>query len=272
MMYYIAFIVVVISYLILKTHLDKKKIQRLEKIISSANLYTHIDEKGKTEINGNFKLNGIFEVHITIDHCDNYVKLLNFVKKHQTTKNMKIIYAASSVKNNQYMISYFTRKDDDSLAVNNAFEIANEMKTDGMKVSRVKVEGHNAQGTPMTKEEYFFVEKYLNKKYNYMNGKPYFEFHAKIATKKDCSLDYVELENFISKYKNVGISYNLCSSDVDKKPLLTIRVFNEGFHDAQAYKDTVMDSMKKNGYIFEDKIQQEFSIYDSYSALDDGWL
>ena len=53
---------------------------------------------------------GLFEVHITIDPVGNFLKLLQFQKKYIGRKGMKIVLAASSVSNNQYMISYFTSK------------------------------------------------------------------------------------------------------------------------------------------------------------------
>jgi len=259
---------------------ERGRVHRLQREILSMQSYTlfNNDTKDDTKTKeSDFKLNGIFEIHITIDPYDNYVLLLNFVMQYQTSKKMKIVLAATSVKNNQYMISYFTRKDDDALAVRNAFTIAKEMTSIGLHVVRIKIEGHNVQGTPMTKDEFYFVEKYLNKKYNNSNGKLYFEFHVKIANKKNAIFDYIELEQVIKKFSGdsqtkIGVSYNLCGSSIEKKPLLTIRVFDDGFNGAQAYKDTVMNSMKKQGYIFEDKIQQEFSIYDSCTTLDDGWL
>jgi len=68
----------------------------------------------------------------------------------------------------------------------------------------------------------------------------------------------------------VGISHNLCSKT--RKPLLTIRVYNNGFVLAQEYKDYVLNDMKSNGYVFADEIQQEFSIWDTNQELDEGWL
>ena len=41
---------------------------------------------------------------------------------------------------------------------------------------------------------------------------------------------------------------------------------------SQKYKDSVLNDMRKQGYIFEDKIQQEFSIYDSNSSTDKNWI
>lgn len=234
------------------------------------NLEVISDTVNYTENNETNVLNGVFEIHITVDPKDNFVKLLNFVKKYEKTKGMKVVYAVSSVKNNQYMLSYFTRKADDRLAVNSALYIAEELYNDEIEVIRVKVEGHNVFGTPMTDSEYHSIKEHLYQKYEHMCGKPYFEFHVKVSN--NCLKDFCfnVLENDVVKYNNVAISYNMCSSE--RKPLLTIRVYNKGFLNAQKYKDMVLDELKELGYMFENKIQQEFSIYDSNSVIDSYWL
>ena len=215
-------------------------------------------------------LSGIFEIHITVDPLDNYVSLLSYVKQYEKIRGMKVVYAVSSEKNNQYMLSYFTRKDDDKLAIESANKTADELKQLGIKVVRTKVEGHGVEGTPMTTEDYKLVESYLHDKYNGLEGKPYFEFHVKVGNKENEHLDYEKLEMDVEGYEGVAISYNLCSAE--KKPLLTIRVYNDGFLNAQAYKDLIINNMKRKAYVFESKIQQEFSIYDTNSSLDEGWL
>lgn len=208
-------------------------------------------------------LDGVFEIHITVDPVGNFVRLLNYVRQR---KGMKIVFAASHAANNQYMLSHFTRKEDDALAVECANRMAAELGAAGVRVLRVKVEGHNAKGTPFTTADYVAFEKYLNVKYEGKAGKPYFEFHAKVAD----NVDSEELERCVKQFEGVAVSYNLCGTT--KKPLLTIRVYGTGFMNAQQYKDTVMNCMKAQGYKFEDNIQQEFSVYDSNPGLDKGWL
>lgn len=219
-------------------------------------------------------LDGVFEIHISVDPEDNYVKLLNYARQNQESKGMKVVYAVSSNKNNQYMISYFTRKNDDKIAVENALKIANELEDLNIKVLRVKVEGHGVNGTPMSKEEYDNIKIYLLDKYDNKCGTPYFEFHVKISNRESNTLCYETLENdvniFESKDKFVAVSHNICS--VTKHPLLTMRVYDTGFIEAQEFKDYVMNNLKEKGYIFGDAIQQEFSIYDTYSQLDAGWI
>ena len=215
-------------------------------------------------ITGDVPYNGVFEVHITIDPCDNYVKLVDYVTKSKTHA-MKLVFAVSNAKNNQYMLSYFTRKEDDMDVYKGTQIVANELKQYGIIVNRIKVEGHGLQNTPMTKHDYELSKKYLAEKYT--TGSPYFEFHVKINDSSGLN----NIESDIEMYEGTGLSYNLCSAS--RKPILTIRIYNEGFIGAQLYKDNIMNSLKNNhGYSFEDKIQQEYCIYDSNTDLDAKWL
>ena len=116
----------------------------------------------------NTKINnfdGVFEVHITVDPQNEFVGLLNYVKNHQVSKGMKVVFAASFIKNNQYILSYFTRKDNDKLVVDEANKIAQELEKAKIKVMRVKVEGHGVKGTPITTLDYDLVCKYIDEKY-----------------------------------------------------------------------------------------------------------
>lgn len=226
-----------------------------------------MDRMRNSMVTNDFKcFDGIFEIHITIDPECNYVKLLGYVSQHEKQKGMKIVFAVSSQKNNQYMLSYFTRKTDDRMAIDAAIQVAKELEELEIKILRVKIEGHNCIGTPQTTEDYKIVLKYLQNKYAGMAGTPYFEFHVKVSNANDIT----ELEFAVSQFKGTSVSYNLCSAE--KKPILTIRVYGKGFIDAVKYKDEIMNSLKERGYVFENKIQEEFSIYDSNSGVDSGWL
>lgn len=248
-------------YLVYCNIKKNKKIRELEnKLISFANGVNDINDEVK-------QLNGIFEIHITIDPENNFVSLLSYIKNNERTRNMKCVFAVSNKKNNQYMLSHFTRKENEKEAIDNAMNIADEMKSLGMKVIRVKVEGHNVKNTPITKIEYQKMLDFLSKMYNC--SKPYFEFHVKISDHKD-KLDYSILEKDISKYDGVAISYNISGRNC--KPLLTLRIYDEGFLMAQNYKDTVLNELKTIGYVFENAIQQEFSIWDTNQNLDNDWL
>ena len=216
------------------------------------------------------QLDGVFETHITVDPRGNFVGLLDYVRQHEREKGFKLVLAASIVGNNQYMLSHFSRAEDDAIAVANAKRIAEQLAKSGVEVVRVKVEGHGAKGTPITQADYYGFAEYIDKKYAGEAKRPYFEFHVKIAGKHGKPTNAKELERDVAEYKGVAISYNLCSPT--KKPLLTIRIYGTGSIGAQEYKDQVMNGMKKIGYVFEDKIQQEFSVYDSNPRLDNGWI
>lgn len=211
---------------------------------------------------------GLFEVHITIDHQNNFLKLLEFQKKYVQRKGMKLVFAASSICNNQYMISYFTNKKSESIVIENALEFKKEMGELGIKVLRVKVEGYNCKGIPYTNTDYQIAKKYIQDNYPNSNN-PYFEYHVKMANSNLFTFDQIE-EALKCFNGNVAMSVNLCSSS--KKPLITIRKYDEGRDNALNYKNYVLDYLKERGFKFENQLQEEFSVYDDNSSIDSGWL
>lgn len=256
----------IIVIVLIKIYFDQK--HNLKQVKDS--LIQCQQELEKTKDNDATPLDGIFEYHITVDPQDNYVKLLEYLKEYEKMRGLKVVFAVSSQKNNQYMLSHFTRKNDDRTAIEGANQIANEMRQFGLKVVRIKVESHGAKGIPMTKKDYQMFHKYLIEKYDNAAGQPYYEFHVKVSANKSNPAYYEQLEHDIRQFRGVAISYNLCSQT--RMPLLTVRVYDEGFILAIKYKDHVIDTLKTLGYVFDDKIQQEFSLYDTCSNLDDGWL
>ena len=218
-------------------------------------------------------IDGLFEIHITVDPKDNYVPLLEFVKKYERMKGMKLVFAISRKGNNQYMISYFTNKKDNQLAIDSANKIAQELRESQIDVVRVKVESHNTKSFPLTDENYFDYKAY-NEKF----GIPYFEFHVKVNAHKILQDYLLHLEETCSYMKDkidskdvgIAVSYNICGQN--KKPLLTIRIYNKGYLNAESYKNQILDGLKEKGYTFEDKLQQEFSVYDTNIELDKGWI
>lgn len=215
----------------------------------------------------------LHEIHITVDHENNYVKLISFVneyeKKHK--KKIKIVHAVSNVSNNQYMISHFINATAIN-AINKANEISNEMKKFGIIVLRVKVEMRSIINMPQDKIQYYKIQNYLHNLFKELSSKCYFEFHLKlkmINNKKLFNID--EMEDDVKKIKNVAISYNLCSANM--RPLLTIRLYDIGYIEAVNYKNKIVNDMKFVGYEFlEEYCQQEFSIYDNNPEIDNGWL
>ena len=213
-------------------------------------------------------ISGLFEIHITVHPNQGFYKLWAYVN---ANKNMKLILAVSDTGEfkEQYMISKWKNgKYRDVVA--RADEIANEMRSQGINVVRVKVESmaHN-DGVPIEEDEFTtFMENSKD-----LIGKPYFEFHAKVDLR---SMDLEDFENWIAKVKNnfgsdtyIATSTNICGS---KLPLLTIRIYNHGRKYAIETKDNILESFKDAGFKILDSIQQEFSVYDTNDKVDDGWL
>jgi hypothetical protein len=260
------------AFFLICAYLAYKEINRYAHLLNAANvriqqITTELTKFRNTVITNDFKcFDGVFEIHVTIDPENDYVKLLDFVNKHSKSKGFKFVHAVSSAKNNQYMLSYFTHKTDDQLAVNLAHEFADDLTKLGVRVVRVKVEGYGCIGTPQTSEDYKIIRSFLTKKYNGKSGTPYFEFHAKVSGVSDFKL----LDKAIEQFHGTAVSFNLCGSD--KKPIITIRVYDQGFISASQYKDRILDHLKSLKFSFESKVMEEFCIYDSHSAVDQGWL
>jgi len=215
----------------------------------------------------------LHEIHITINNENNFVKLISFVNKYEFTnkKKLKIVYAVSNVSNNQYMISHFINANSMD-AIKKAKQIADEMVDFGIIVLRVKVEQRSTSSMPQNKTQYYDVQNYLRGNIGEPLSKCYFEFHLKLKMINNKSMFSIEnMEKDAKINKNVAISYNLCSANM--KPLLTIRLYDTGYIEAVNYKDKVISEMENLGYEFlEEYCQQEFSVYDNNSSIDDGWL
>jgi len=222
------------------------------------------------------EINGVFEIHITVDHSVGFMKLIDFTNSYEKMGcgNMKVLFAVSHENNNQYMISHFTRKQTSADAIIKANKIAQEMKESEIIVKRVKVEAmvsSGTQGIPLNKEEY----KIMYAKFNDEGflGKPYFEFHVKVDSVENGNELIVKLRNLFPLLKEIqiAISWNIMSRS-GMKPLLTLRMYDMGLVEAQNYKDIILNTCKKNGYVLADQIQEEFSIYDSFVEEDKGWI
>lgn len=236
-------------------------------------------------------INGLFEIHITVDQSQG---LFNLWKYTYNKKDFKLILAVAEngEQKEQYMISKW-KNGTYSEVIQKAKNIAIDMKQNDILVSRIKVESmaHN-NGVPETEEQYteFMQERANQHNSVYICGRPYFEYHAKIDL-KDNNIDdltkwcneKIELCNNIKMYPYSGYyqghaiksgtyvaySFNLCGS---KTPLLTIRVYDHGRAHAIEQKNIILDDLKNKGFKIIGDIQQEFSIYDDNENMDKGWL
>jgi hypothetical protein len=205
--------------------------------------------------------NGIFEIHITVDREPN-VLLLKFVSNYYNS--LKIIHTITSIKNNQYMISRFTRENSIEDAIKEAKRLEKDMKQFGLNILRNKVEYHGNE--------------------ELLSSKDYFEFHVKINCSKSTNSTISSLDDEInsvrkdikSKYPKkrifIGYSYNVMSRSSLFDPIFTIRIFETKLVNAICFKDIIINRFKKGGYRFGDKLQQEVSIYDTNTEMDNDWL
>jgi hypothetical protein len=198
----------------------------------------------------------LYEIHITVNPENNYVKLLSFIDQYKDYK-LKPVFAVSTVKNNQYMLSCFVLKYEKE-SIEYAKKLGELLEKENIKVERIKVESHNVSKFPT---------QVNNGKEFIIDPNNYFEFHVKVIVNGNT---FEKLEEDVKKYTGVAISYNLCSKKL--LPLLTIRIYNKGFPIASNYKDKIMNELKFKNYKFEDKIQQEYSVFDTNRFLDKGWL
>jgi hypothetical protein len=211
-------------------------------------------------------ISGTFEIHITVNAENDYTRLWSFARLHKC----KLILAAASngIFPNQYMISKWVHKSSLDDAVTKAKEYAAIMIKDfQIKVERVKVEAiANAQGVPVTDEEYATISNYLCDKYN-NNTTPYFEFHMKVEPKNDET--FADMK---ANCENIGaaISINMCSAK--KIPLVTLRYYGIGRENAETNLTSFKDKLVKMGYTEPDSIQKEFSCYDDNVSIDKDWI
>lgn len=202
--------------------------------------------------------NGIFEIHITVDKEPN-ILLLKFASNYYGS--LKIIHAVTSIKNNQYMISRFTRENSIEDAIKEAKKLEKDMKQYGLTILRNKVEYHGNE--------------------ELLTNNDYFEFHIKINISKSINND---IDNEIGSIRKIlktkfspnkifiGYSYNIMSRASLFDPIFTIRIFEMKLVDAIYFKDMIINKFKNNGYRFADKLQQEVSVYDTNVNLDNDWL
>jgi hypothetical protein len=224
---------------------------------------------------------GVYEIHVTVDPQDDYVGLL---EAKEADRRLKIVFAVSSAKNNQYMVSLFCCTSAEE-AIHSAIHLGKTLEKDyRLKVVRIKVEAHGTHRFPQSDVEFKTHCATIYSTYGAVAGTPYFEFHVKVThnTKHtpfirllegDVKLATTTIATTIATPDNclyAAVSHNLCSAN--PHPLLTVRVYNLGFDRATELLSSLTKQLVNNGYVLERKLQQEFSIYDSYPFLDQNWL
>lgn len=238
-------------------------------------------------------ITGLFEIHITfVNEDDSIMNLIKF-KNAYSEKNLKMVLAVSSKGThlNQLMISKW-KSGTSHEAICCARDLVLDAEEYNLKILRIKVEAMASNhGVPQTNQEYI---NYTNSIKD-INSSPYFEYHAKINLNgKTIDDTEILLSRFYAEYCNempeterlmnesnidastpirVNVALSINAFSVKQKPLLTIRVYNCGFNNAEKIKNNIIDNhIKKHECTIEGCIQREFSIYDDNKGVDYGWL
>jgi len=165
--------------------------------------------------------------------------------------------ADSGINRNQLMISKW-KNGTEKEAIERALYIANDMKSYGLIVQRIKVEAmaHN-QGVPQHPN-------------NDVSPSKYFEFHIKYHI--NSKADYDEIKSVCHQFdRSIGLSFSAFKETI--KVLVTIRVSGHlGYINAEKVKDDLINKLKEHHIHSNDDIQKEFSVYDDNIKYDAGWL
>lgn len=224
-------------------------------------------------------INGLFEIHITVDDSD-----MHKFRHYCLDKKLKPIMAVSETKSatkSQLMFSKYKNGTTEEV-LDKAFSMAADMNKEGISITRIKVESMGSnEGVPKVRSE-------ENKKHS-----EYFEYHIKIPIDK--SEEYMNLKTLIETYSNtikllepnvesvepaerpieycahngikIFLSFNAFKKTIDQ--LITIRIPGYlGATEAIKIKDDFMSYAKSNGVHTNEGIQFEYCVYDSNLLLD----
>jgi NifU-like protein involved in Fe-S cluster formation len=205
-------------------------------------------------------IKGLFEIHITVNHKQGFIDLYNYVN---TSKDKLKLVLACMDKSEQYMLTKWCANKTVNEAIDIANNLADNMKSKGLTVSRVKVESViSNEGVPQTSEDYRLAIEQLSK--HSTNKDIYSEFHYKILN----NIEWKDLTTLAQKH-GAAISVNLCGKE--KKVLLTLRCY-DGIVEACKVRDFLFKNLQIEGIHLSGEGQSEFSVYDTYPELDKDWL
>lgn len=203
-----------------------------------------------------YSINGLHEIHITVD-TDQVAQLKLYCRKYK----IKPIFAVSTEggDSNQLMISKY--KNGTSLdCIEKCFELANSMKEFGLKIKRRKVEAMmNIDGGPKGSQ--------LPLDNCSLTLKGYWEFHIKVPVD---SISEIETLDSICKKHYAYISYNCFSKDFE--PLVTLRLYNTSYNDSLELKAKLIEDIQEKNYKCNYGIKQELAVYDDNQNLDSVWM
>lgn len=196
-------------------------------------------------------INGLHEIHISVD--PNQIALLRLYCKDSKIKPI-CATALQGDHPNQLMISKWKNGTSPEV-IQKAHDLEKDMTNYGLKVLRVKVEAMmHTKGCPTNDEKP-------------LRDGDYWEFHLKLSI--DHSNEYHKLEQIVAKHKG-GMSFNVFKRELE--PLVTLRLYKRSYNEAMQLKADLIEDIQRNGFVCNGGIQQEFSVYDTFTELDKGWL
>lgn len=206
-----------------------------------------------------YKINGIFEVHISVN-CETNDDLELFLECCNKNNIKPIIIQLSNGENNKQVMtsSFITGVYKDVIltktkdTVNRLFD--NTRLKD--KIVRVKIESlARNTGVPIleNKEE-----------------DKYFEFHYKIVIKSNIEYDFIKsfVKNYDARISSNAFKHN--NENAVKHYFITKRVHNAGQEYAMQQHEILKEALSINGFT-PLKTEAEFVVFDSNYNLDKGW-
>jgi hypothetical protein len=199
---------------------------------------------------------GAFDVHITVDENEIYL-----VNQFCELRKISLAYAIGLTGSNkqQLMTSTYKLTTDGRTVFNDATQLANQMKSAGIGIKRIKIEAiaENPEVVNFIK-----TAEYQN------NNHYYYEFHYKVKILSD--EDQKKLETACHEH-HVAYAINFLSRN-RRDPLISQRIRGD-YQKALVRRTVFQEALKSVGLeSLQDGTHFEFVIYDDNPQLDQGMV
>ena len=207
-------------------------------------------------------ITGLFELHLIIEPTPySEAKLFSFCidkKDNGGLINLRATCAQTFYGKHprQPMLTSMFRGTEEE-AVTMARSLETEMTTEGMVVTRVKVEAMASNaGVP-------------NSTTQNVPSCRYFEFHFKVHISS--SAEWNRLNQACVPH-GAHLFFNPYSQTGRMQPVVTLRRYVSSFEEALSSLDQLISSTTTAGFPSPDGVEREYSILDTNVGLDEGWL
>ena len=187
----------------------------------------------------------LFEIHVavTLDDGLDEIRWRAYCRSHRY--NCIRAVNAAGKDHVQHMIGKWCERPTEHEAIERANEIADEIRDNGFRVVRVKVEAMMMHPSRSTKTR----------------PSDYWEFHMKV---ENTMTNINILRGFTSEKVALSATTNSL--------VVTIRLYDGTRDDAIEFKNKLVNDMKLSGIHIRDKIAAELAVFDTNPAQDDGWF